>query len=83
MNILEDKKEIVKVKEGIFFDVKSFEEAKIKLMETINKEGKITLAKFRDILRTSRKYSEALLNFFDKERLTVRIEDYRILKKGK
>lgn len=83
LSILEDKKEIVKVKEGIFFDVKSFEEAKIKLMETINKEGKITLAKFRDILRTSRKYSEALLNFFDKEGLTVRIEDYRILKKGK
>lgn len=83
LSILEDKKEIVKVKEGIFFDVKSFEEAKTKLMETINKEGKITLAKFRDILKTSRKYSEALLNFFDKEGLTVRIEDYRILKKGK
>jgi selenocysteine-specific elongation factor len=83
LNILKDNKEIVKVKEGIFFDVKLFGEAKKRLIETIDKEGKIKLAKFRDILRTSRKYSEALLNFFDKEGLTVRIEDYRILKKDR
>jgi len=78
LNILEREKYIIRVKHGLFFATKSFEEAKEKLIEIINKDGKITLAKFRDVLKTSRKYSEALLEYFDKEGLTKRIEDYRI-----
>jgi len=80
LNILEREKEVIKIKDGLFFAKKSFEEAKEKLKEIINKDKKITLAKYRDILSTSRKYSQALLEFFDKEGLTERVEDYRILK---
>ncbi|GAH05648.1 unnamed protein product [marine sediment metagenome] len=73
---------MIKLKDGLFFATESFEKAKDKLIETINKNRKITLAKFRDVLKTSRKYSEALLEYFDKEGLTKRVEDYRILKKN-
>ncbi|MBU2597607.1 MAG: selenocysteine-specific translation elongation factor [Actinobacteria bacterium] len=82
LNILKREKKVIKLKDGLFFATESFEKAKDKLIETINKNRKITLAKFRDVLKTSRKYSEALLEYFDKEGLTKRVEDYRILKKN-
>jgi selenocysteine-specific elongation factor len=45
------------------------------VQEVIEQEGKITLARLRDELHTSRKYAHALLEHLDAARVTRRLED--------
>jgi selenocysteine-specific elongation factor len=45
--------------------------------------GQITLAEVRDLLGTSRKYAQALLEHMDSEGLTLRVGDARRLRKRK
>lgn len=71
---------VVKLDDNIVFDIKVFENAKNKVIEHINKNKKITLAEFRDITGSSRKYAMAILEYLDKIGVTKREEDYRVLK---
>ena len=43
--------------------------------------GRMTMAEFRDVLGTSRKYAVPLLEWFDARGITVRSGDYRMLRK--
>ena len=43
----------------------------------------LRLAAFRDAFQTSRKYAQALLEYFDRIHVTERIEDYRVLYRNK
>lgn len=54
-------------------------EAKNKVLEYFKKEDKLTLAQFRDITGTSRKYSLPILEYLDKIKLTKRVGDFRVL----
>jgi selenocysteine-specific elongation factor len=46
----------------------------------ITANGKMTMAEFRDLLETSRKYAVPLLEWFDARGITVRSGDYRMLR---
>lgn len=43
-----------------------------------SKDSKFTLAEFRDLLQTSRKYALLLFDFWDSKKITKKIDDYRI-----
>jgi selenocysteine-specific elongation factor len=47
----------------------------------LRQNGRMTMAEFRDIIGTSRKYSVPLLEWFDSRGITVRSGDYRMLRK--
>jgi len=47
----------------------------------LRENGRMTMAEFRDIIGTSRKYSVPLLEWFDSRGITVRSGDYRMLRK--
>ncbi len=47
----------------------------------ITQHGKMTMAEFRDLLGTSRKYAVPLLEWFDGRGITVRSGDYRMLRR--
>ncbi|MDR1705362.1 MAG: selenocysteine-specific translation elongation factor [Clostridiales bacterium] len=51
--------------------------------EFLERNGEMTLAQFRDVLGTSRKYAQLILERFDAERLTVRVGDVRRLSSRK
>ena len=70
---------LVRLSQGIVFHVELYESAKMKLVDYIKKNGSITLAQFRDVLKTSRKYAVALLEDFDNEKVTKRIGEKRVL----
>lgn len=57
--------------------------AKNSLLEYMRQNSQITLAAFRDLLGTSRKYAQLLLERFDDERITVRNGDARTLVKNR
>ena len=54
-----------------------------KVNEHFKNAEKMTLAEFRDITGSSRKYSMAILEYIDKLGITRRVENYRVLVKNK
>ena len=58
---------------------KFFDEAARLMLEQARANGSISLADFRDILGTSRKYAVSLLDYFDKIGVTRRQGDVRVL----
>ena len=54
-----------------------------KVNEHFKNTEKMTLAEFRDITGSSRKYSMAILEYIDKLGITRRVENYRVLVKNK
>ena len=52
-----------------------------RVIEIIEDEGEITLARLRDELRTSRRYAQAYLEHFDGTKLTLRRGDARVLRR--
>ena len=79
MNILAKEKSIVRVSDSIYLSAASYEEM-ISLLKTFfSKKSEITVAEFRDILKTSRKYALPFLEYLDSNGMTLRTGDVRKL----
>lgn len=74
-----ERKILYKVNEECVLLSSDYEDCKNKVEDFIKKNGSITVAQFRDIMDTSRKYSFAILEYFDGIKFTKRIEDERVL----
>lgn len=73
----------LRVKE-LFFDPGATGALKEKLISFLEKKGEITVPEFKDLAGgLSRKYVIPLLEHFDLSKVTLRIGDKRILRKGK
>lgn len=68
---------LVKVSRDLMFHYTAVEDIKQKLIQYLDKHKDITVAQFRDIFNTSRKYALPLLEFFDQEKITRREGDIR------
>jgi selenocysteine-specific elongation factor len=51
------------------------------VVDTIERDGQITLAQLRDELKTSRKYAQAYLEHFDATKVTLRRGEARVLRR--
>lgn len=69
---------LMPVGEGIVFLPEQLDEAEARLLTALAAGGSISLAEYRDLLGTSRKYTQALLEYFDHRRLTRRVGDRRV-----
>ncbi len=78
---LEGQGKLVRVGDGLAVGMGPYEEAKRTLVEECERAGKITLARFRDLLGISRKPAQLLLERFDADGLTRRIGDERVLRR--
>lgn len=56
-----------------------YEKAKKSMLDFLGKNSEMTLAEFRDLINSSRKISMLILESFDKEKLTKRVENKRVL----
>ncbi|MBI2831258.1 MAG: selenocysteine-specific translation elongation factor [Chloroflexi bacterium] len=79
LNLLVDRRDVVKVAEGVYFSVKTYDEMVAKVVAHIKASGKVTLGETRDMFQTSRKYAQALLEHLDAEKVTKRVGDERVL----
>jgi selenocysteine-specific elongation factor len=79
---LEQSRRLVRVGDGLAIGVPAYEEAKRALIEECESAGKITLARFRDLLGISRKPAQLLLERFDADGITRRVGDERVLRRG-
>jgi selenocysteine-specific elongation factor len=78
-NYLVDQNEIIHLKEDLFFLTSAVNEAKKLLINYLKEKNSITLGEYRDLLNSSRKYTLALLEYFDQKKITKRTGEKRIL----
>lgn len=71
--------DLVQVSPEVLFLAATYEDMVRRIREHIQKEGSITLAQARDLLQTSRKYAQGLLEHLDERGVTRRVGDERVL----
>lgn len=81
LNALIEMEELVLIPGDVLFRKLDYDDAAHRIQETLLQKGAITLAEVRDLLQTSRKYAQALLEHLDTTGLTVRDGDVRRLKR--
>ncbi|MBA3726440.1 MAG: selenocysteine-specific translation elongation factor [Armatimonadetes bacterium] len=69
-------KQIIKVEENLFYPVETLDELKRKLRSL---PKTFTVAEFRDVTGSSRKYALPILQYFDETKITKRIGDERVV----
>lgn len=74
--------ELVKIGEDLYFPAKQYEEAKQLIISFLRENKEISVGQTRDLLQTSRKFALPLLDSLDRERLTRRVGDNRVLVQG-
>jgi selenocysteine-specific elongation factor len=80
LRLLERERAVVKVATELYFLAGAVDRVKDVLCRHLAENGEISAAAFRDLLGSSRKYTIALLEYFDRDGLTLRIGDVRRLK---
>jgi selenocysteine-specific elongation factor len=79
LNILAKERSIVRISESLYLSAASYE-GMISLLQTFfSKKAELTIAEFRDMLNTSRKYALPFLEYLDSNRITLRTGDVRKL----
>ena len=77
---LSESGELIRLNPKVFYHRETLEKARDIIAQHIQRKGQITIAELRDQLRLSRKYAQAMLEYFDKIGYTKRIEDHHVLK---
>lgn len=70
---------LIKVSSEVVFLTETYREMVRKVVERLEREGRITVAQVRDMFGTSRKYALALMEHLDERKITRRVGDERVL----
>ncbi|MCI0552961.1 MAG: selenocysteine-specific translation elongation factor [Anaerolineae bacterium] len=81
LNALVELDELITVSPEVIFRKQDYDSMVLMIRDQLIKNGKITLAEVRDLLNTSRKYAQALLEHLDATGITIRDGDFRKLRK--
>ncbi|PKM47279.1 MAG: selenocysteine-specific translation elongation factor [Firmicutes bacterium HGW-Firmicutes-8] len=79
LNYFVNNRILIKLEDNILVHRKSLEMAKDLIIQFLEKNSEMSLGEARDILKTSRKFALPIMSFFDKEKVTRRVEDKRVL----
>jgi selenocysteine-specific elongation factor len=72
--------ELIKINEELCFDRDTLNKLREDYKAMLIKDGKVTPASFKELTNLSRKYLIPLMEYFDMNKLTVRVGDHRILR---
>jgi selenocysteine-specific elongation factor len=78
---LEEQRRLVRVGDGYAISTQAFAAARDALVAECEAAGRISLARFRDLLGVGRKTAQMLLERFDADGLTRRVGDERVLRR--
>ena len=74
-------KRAVKVCSDLFYAVEPLQQIRARLTEHLQTKGEVTPTEFRELTGLSRKFMIPLLEYFDQEKLTIRVGDKRLLRR--
>ena len=80
IRLLERDGSVIRVATDLYYLPSTIDQVRAVLKKFLSEKGEITAASFRDLIGSSRKYTIPLLEYFDREGLTIRIGDIRRLK---
>jgi selenocysteine-specific elongation factor len=80
LGVLEREGRVVKIATDFYFSRAAVDSAREKLVAYLAAHPEITAAEYRDLIDASRKFSIALLDYFDRSGVTVRAGDVRKLR---
>ena len=78
---LEEQGRLVRVGDGYAISTEAYDRARDALVAECEAAGRISLARFRDLLGVGRKTAQLLLERFDSDGLTRRVGDERVLRR--
>lgn len=77
---LVERGDVTVLSEGMVFGAEAYRTIVSRITAHLHEHGTVTLAQVRDLLGTSRKYAQAILEHLDEERITRRVGDERVLR---
>jgi selenocysteine-specific elongation factor len=80
LQVLVDQGRAVRLKDNVIFHRTNLEKAESLLIQYLRDHREITPIDFKDLLGVSRKYAIPLLEYFDSQKITIRIGDKRVLR---
>ncbi|AEG59838.1 selenocysteine-specific translation elongation factor [Desulforamulus ruminis] len=82
LHYLVRQRQVIKIAEDVYFPAAIYEKARELIIDFLRRNKEISVGQTRDLLQTSRKYALPLLDSFDRERVTRRVGDNRVLIQG-
>ncbi len=73
---------LLKTKEEIYFHAAALAELQNRLVTWLREHGEITTTQFKEMTGASRKYTIPLLEYFDAQKVTIRVGEVRKLRGG-
>ena len=80
IRLLERDGSVIRVSTDLYYLSSTVDQVRSLLKKYLSEKGEISAASFRDLINSSRKYTIPLLEYFDREGVTLRIGDVRRLK---
>ncbi|HXH10442.1 MAG TPA: selenocysteine-specific translation elongation factor [Alphaproteobacteria bacterium] len=80
LQVLVDQGRAVRLKENVVFHRDVLQKVEATLVQFLREHREITPVEFKDLLGVSRKYAIPLLEYFDSQKLTIRVGDKRVLR---
>jgi selenocysteine-specific elongation factor len=80
LQVLLDQGRAVRLKENVVFHRSNLAKAETLLVQYLRDHREITPIEFKDLLGISRKYAIPMLEYFDSQKITIRVGDRRILR---
>ncbi len=81
LDVLARRGEVVRLDKELWLSAAAVDGARAALLELFEADGRVTIASLRDRLACGRRNAQALLEFFDREGLTLRRGDERVLRR--
>jgi selenocysteine-specific elongation factor len=80
LQVLVDQGRVLRLKDNVVFHRTNVEKAEALLVQFLREHRAITPIEFKDLLGVSRKYAIPLLEYFDSQKVTIRVGDKRVLR---
>ena len=80
LQVLLDQGRAVRLKDNVVFHPANLHKAESSLVQFLREHREITPIEFKDLLGISRKYAIPLLEYFDSQKITIRVGDKRVLR---
>jgi selenocysteine-specific elongation factor len=80
LKLLAEEGRTVRINDSLHLHKDTLEKIKADLKKYLEEKKEITMAEFRDLAKTSRKFAVPIMEYFDSQKLTQRVGDKRVLR---
>jgi len=80
LKLLAEESRVIRMNDSLYLHSDTLESIRADLKKRLDEKKEITIAEFRDLAKTSRKFAVPIMEYFDSQKLTQRIGDKRVLR---